>query len=174
MELLEPLKDELSDNFDLATSTENLIREERDMLQGKSQERIVLFQFSTDVWESVIGSGQLESFDESANRIADAYREMQEINAVIEKFNRFGNSVMYTPLLRTSTNVYDRKNLLDIIAQMCSEATVSIREAQEELDEIIQTECPVCGRRFPSRTAMKSHVTQKTDPEHQAMREKIK
>lgn len=174
MELLDPLKDELSDNFELATSTQNLIREERDMLQGDAESRVVLFQFSTDVWESVIGSGTLESFDESADKIAEAYRQLQEINAIIDKFNRFGNRIMYTPLLRTSTDVYNRENLLDIIAQMCSEVTVVLREAQEELEDIIQTECPACGKRFPSRTAMKSHVTQKTDPEHDAIREKIR
>lgn len=173
MELLEPLKDELQKNYRIAQSTHELITNERDMLQGETDERISLFELSTDVWHSVINAGHLNEFDEAANKVAEAYRQINTINQVITKFNRFGNRVMYTPLLRSSADTYDREELIDIIADMASEVTVVIMDAQDALDTLIQTECPVCGRRFASRTAMKSHVTQKDDPEHEAIQDRV-
>lgn len=173
MELLEPLKDELQQNYEVAQSTNELITNERDMLQGDTQERIALFELQTDVWKSVVNSGQLAEFDEASEKVAEAYRQINDINQVIEKFNRFGNRVMYTPLLRQATDMYDRQELIDVIAGMCSEATVTIMDAQEALSTLIQTECPVCGRRFSTRTAMKSHVTQKDDPEHEAIKDRV-
>lgn len=173
MELLEPLKDELQQNYQIVQSTNDLITNERDMLQGDTQERIVLFELSTDVWNSVVNSGQLNEFDEASTKIADAYRQINKINNVIQKFNTYGNRVMYTPLLRQTTDMYDREELIDVIADMCSEATVVIMEAKDTLDRLIQTECPVCSRRFSTRSALKSHVTQKDDPEHQAIQDKV-
>ncbi|MDY6789099.1 MAG: hypothetical protein SVV03_04000 [Candidatus Nanohaloarchaea archaeon] len=174
MRLLEPLKDELDKNFDLAQSTEKLISEERDMLQGEAEERVVLFKFSTDVWDSVINSGELSSFEEAAKKSSQAYRKMIEINSVIEKFNEFGDRIMYTPLMKQTMNRYNREKLLDVIREMCSEISDTLMDAREAVDRLIQTECPVCGRRFPTRSAMKSHVTQKSDPEHQAFQDRIR
>jgi len=174
MELLEPLKEEMSENFELAKATENLIRNERDMLMGQSEERIVLFTLSTHVWDSVINSGQLSHFEEASREVAKAYRSIHEVNTVMEKFNRFGGRIMYTPLLNRGSGEYDRENLLDIIAEMCAEVSSQVMAAQDQLDQVIQTECPACGRRFSSRKAMKSHITQKDDPDHEAIRERIR
>lgn len=174
MRLLEPLKDELDENFQLARSTENLVSEERDMLQGDVEERVVLFQFSTDVWESVINSGELSVFEEASEKVSHAYRKAQKINSVVEKFNNFGDRIMYTPLLKQTMDQYDRENLLDVIQEMCAEASDIFMEAKEAVDRLIRTECPVCGKRFPTRSAMKSHVTQKSDPNHQAFQDRIK
>ncbi|MCJ7450319.1 MAG: hypothetical protein MUP58_01110 [Candidatus Nanohaloarchaeota archaeon QJJ-9] len=173
MRLLEPLKEELAENFEAAKSAENLITKERDMLQGNSQERVLLYTLSTDVWDSVTSSGELKNLEESAGEVAKAYRHIEELNTAIEKFNQFGNKIMYSPLLKKTTEQYNRKELLDIIAEICSEASVKIMNAKEELEEVIRTECPACGRRFPNRKAMKSHVTQKQDPEHQEIKNKI-
>lgn len=174
MRLLEPLKDELDENFELAQSTENLVSEERDMLQGDVEERVVLFQFSTDVWESVINSGELSVFEEAAEKVSHAYRKAGKINSVIEKFNKFGDSIMYTPLLKQTMDRYSREKLLDVIQEMCAEASDIFMDAREAVDRLIKTECPVCGTRFPTRSAMKSHVTQKSDPNHQAFQDRIK
>jgi len=173
MELLGPLKNELQQNYDLAQSTYELITNERDMLQGDTQQRIALPELSTDVWQSVVNAGQLNEFDEAATTVTEAYRMIQTINQVIDKFNRFGNRVMYTPLLQQSADRYGREELIDIIADMCSEATVTIMDAQDALSSVIQTECPVCGKRFSNRSGLKSHVTQKDDPEHAAIKDRI-
>ncbi len=174
MRLLEPLKKELDDNFELAQSTEKLISEERDMLQGDVEERVVLFKFSTDVWESVINSGELSMFEESAENISHAYRKAKNINSVIENFNQFGDRIMYTPLLKQTMDRYSREKLLDVIREMCAEISDVFMNAREAVDKLIQTECPVCGQRFPTRSAMKSHVTQKSDPNHEAFQDRVK
>ncbi|MDY6777788.1 MAG: hypothetical protein SVU32_03920 [Candidatus Nanohaloarchaea archaeon] len=173
MELLEPLQEELEQNFEIAKGTENLIKEERDMLQGETEQRVALFTLSTDVWESVIHAGTLSNFEETSGPVSDAYRQTKQLNTLIEKFNRYGNSILYTPLLKQTTSQYNRKQLLDIIAEMCSEVSVTIMDAKDQLSDIVQTECPVCGRRFSTRQAMKSHVTQKNDPEHEAIKDRI-
>lgn len=173
MELLEPLKEELQQNYETIQSTQQLIQEERDMLQGDTQERIALLGLSTDVWNSVVNSGRLNEFDEASKVVAKAYRQIENINQVIDKFNRFGNRIMYSPLLKKSTDTYNREQLIDIIADMCSEATMTVMDAQEALDQLIQTECPVCGKRFANRSGLKSHVTQKDDPDHQAIADRV-
>ncbi|MCJ7428896.1 MAG: C2H2-type zinc finger protein [Candidatus Nanohaloarchaeota archaeon QJJ-5] len=173
MELLQALNDELEENYERATSTKELIVNERDMLQGNAAERIVLLTLSTDVWKSVINSGQLESFQEAAKTVSDAYRDIHQLNTIIEKFNTHGDKVMYNPLLKQTTQQYSRNNLLDIIAELSGETASRINTATTTLQDIIDTECPVCGERFPSRSAMKSHITQKQDPEHEAMEEQI-
>lgn len=173
MELLQALNDELDENYDRATSTKDLIIDERDMLQGDAAERIVLLSLSTDVWQSVINAGKLASFQETAKTVSDAYRYINELNTIIEKFNQFGDKMMYNPLISQTTQRYGRDNLLDIIAELSDETAARINTATSELQELIDTECPVCGKRFPSRSAMKSHITQKQDPEHEAMEEQI-
>lgn len=174
MQLLAPLKQELADNFELANATEQLIENERDMLQGETEKRVMLFSLSTDVWRSVLNAGDLKFFGEDAEKISLAYRYVNELNTVIEKFNQFGDRIMYTPLLKATSERYERKQLLDVIKEMSAEAATQLMHAQEVVDELIRTECPVCNRRFPSRKAMKSHVTQKDDPEHVAYQEKIR
>jgi len=174
MQLLTPLKQELDDNYTLAAATEQLIDSERDMLQGKTEKRVMLMQLSTDVWQSVLNAGSLQSFGEDAGRIAAAYRHIHELNTVIDTFNRHGNRTMYTPVGKTAGSRYERDEILEILADISSEAATQIRTAQDTVGTLIQTECPVCETRFSSRTAMKSHITQKNDPEHQAYQEKIK
>lgn len=173
MELLQALNDELDDNYDRVTSTKDLITNERDMLQGNAAERIVLLPLATDVWQSVINSGQLESFQETAKIVSQSYRYINQFNTIIEKFNEYGDSVMYNPLLKQTTKQYSRNNLLDIIAELSGETASRINTATSSLQELIDTECPVCGERFPTRSAMKSHITQKQDPEHEAMEDRI-
>lgn len=174
MELLEPLRDELEENYQLLTSTEQLIREQRDMLQGETEKRVVLLDPYTDVWRSIVSAGQLNEFEEAVSTVSKAYRKLSQISSVIDKFNRFGPRIMYTPLLKQTAQKYGRKNLVDIVQEMCSEAAVTVMSAKEEVEEVMRTECPVCGRRFKSRGALKSHVTQKTDAKHEAVEGRIR
>ena len=174
MELLEPLRDELEENYQLLSSTEELIREQRDMLQGETEKRIALLKPYDDVWSSIVSAGQLKEFEEAVSKVSQAYRKLSQISSVIEKFNRYGPRIVYTPLLKQTTAQYNRKNLVDIIREMCSESAVTVMSAKEAVEEIMRTECPVCGRRFKSRGALKSHVTQKTDAKHEAIKERMR
>ncbi len=173
MELLKPLRDELEENYRLVTSTEELIKGERDMLQGESDKRVVLLTPHNDVWRSIVLSGSVSDFEEASDLVSKAYRRLSELSMVIEKFNSYGPSVMYSPILKKTSESYGRKNLVDLIHLMCSEAKTPVYKAKTAVEKIMDTECPVCEQRFESRTGLKSHMTQKTDPEHQAMRDKV-
>ncbi len=173
MELLKPLRDELDENYSLVTSTEEMIRKERDMLQGESDKRVVLLKPYNDVWQSVVTSGNISDFEEASDLVSKAYRRLSELSMVIEKFNSYGPSVMYSPVLKKTSDSYGRENLVELIRMICNEAKTPVFEAKNAVEDIIDTECPVCGVRFESRSGLKSHMTQKNDAEHQAMRDRV-
>ncbi len=173
MELLEPLKDELAENYALVTSTDEMIRNERDMLQGDVEKRVVLLTPYDDVWKSVVNSGRISDFEEASSLVGEAYRKLNEITSIIEKFNEYGPRTMYLPFMKRSSTRYVRKNVLDVVQESCSEAAPSVLHAKEAVEKLVETECPVCSKRFESRTGLKSHITQKNDPEHKAIRDKV-
>lgn len=164
--LVRALRDEIERNIDTAAATKRMIEQERDMLQGDLQVRMVLEPFHTDVWDSLINAGRLGDYADLSTDVAAAYRQADELNRLIEQFDRHGNTVVYAPLVTGTAERYGHKDVIDIIRERSEETELAFRDARETVTDVIARTCPDCGTTFGSRQAMKSHRTQKGDAAH--------
>lgn len=125
--MAQALRAEIDRNQEIARSMQRLLDQERDMLQGDARQRLVLSRFHTDVWDATVNAGNDVAQDEA---VATCYRRLKEANAVIDRFQEYGDAIMHTPLVPAQGKPYSRDNVLDILQEVLAETEEQLRAAR--------------------------------------------
>ncbi len=131
---MEALRAEIDRNLDLADAAKTLITRERDMLQGDVTERLVLHMFHTDAWHAVVNAGRVDELGDAEEDVAECYMQLQEVNELLEWFQRHGNQVAFVPLIRDAVDGYGRKEVLQILREKYDEAEIQLRDARQAVE----------------------------------------
>lgn len=157
------LREELERNLEIAQSTRNMLRNERDMLQGDVKQRLVLYQFHTDVWEMLVHHGSFDDLPDT-QAVTACYMRLKEANELIEKFNQEGDAIVHSPLVYRSSKDYGRDHVVELLEELCEEAQIKLQEAYQVVEGVIDRTCPACDNVFDSVEAMDSHQTEEHRP----------
>ncbi|MDY6769750.1 MAG: hypothetical protein SVU88_02135 [Candidatus Nanohaloarchaea archaeon] len=132
---MEALRSEVERNLELAGAAKRLVDRERDMLQAEPQDRAVFHRFHTAAWDSVVNRGGVAELGEAGKPVADCYMQLEEVNQLLDWFDRRGNRVAYIPLVSGSLDGYGRKEVIEVLREKFDEAEVVLRDARRALDE---------------------------------------
>lgn len=153
------LRTEIERNLELADSTRDMIVQERDMLQGDVKQRVVLYQFHTDVWDMLVGTGNLDVFS-APDVLASCYERLKEVNDLITKFNEVGDAILHAPLLNRGGNTYGRDHVIDIIKERCEEVEHGLQDAYRVVEERLDRTCPYCDTVVADASDLEPHIRQ--------------
>ncbi|MCJ7479257.1 MAG: hypothetical protein MUP63_03725 [Candidatus Nanohaloarchaeota archaeon QJJ-7] len=133
---MDALDSELDRNLELAAAMKKMLDRERDMLQGDLRERVILHQFHTDAWDSVVNHGTVEDLDEAQEQVSRCYMRLKEFNEIVQRFNEHGNSIVYIPSLEKELGGYGRDELLKILREKSDEIEILLRDARNNLETL--------------------------------------
>lgn len=125
---------EIRRNRETADSLRKILDKEKDMLVASPEQRLTLTQFHTDVWDSFVSEGIISDL-EPLEELTKSYQLVKELNAMINKFKRFGNIKTYTHYSRSEKKGYSRTKLLDLIEELCQEAYLALSHSDSLLPD---------------------------------------